>query len=367
MEHIETVVIGAGVVGLACARELARAGQEVLVLEQADVSGTETSSRNSEVIHAGIYYPTDSLKATLCVAGNKKLYAFCDEYNVAYKRCGKLIVASSDSQNENLQQLNKTAIENNVHDLRFVNTDELRELEPELSSTRALLSPSTGIIDSHAYMLALQGDLESHGGMIAFNCAVEKFDGVEASMCLTITDGTKIKADRIVNSAGLHAVALAARTKDIRASAIPNFYIAKGNYFSYSGKSPFSHLIYPVPEKAGLGVHLTLDLAGQARFGPDVQWIDEIDYAVDASRSSGFYAAIRNYWPNLPDASLLPAYSGIRPKLQGPGDAAKDFVVQTEREHGVTGLINLFGIESPGLTSSLALAEYVKNLLLRTQ
>lgn len=371
MDSVDAVVIGAGVVGLAVGRALARSGHETIVLERAGAIGTGTSSRNSEVIHAGLYYPAGSLKARLCVAGRDALYAFCESHAVPHRRCGKLVVATASNQHEALRVTQAKAAANGVP-LKWLEADAACALEPALRCTAALLSPETGIVDSHALMLALQGDLEAAGGAVALQspaCGVRVAKdrlvvavGGEAPMALA--------ARVVVNAAGLWAPSLAERMPDLSPSCRPRAFQAKGNYFALAGRAPFGRLIYPVPEQAGLGVHLTLDLAGQARFGPDVQWLppgspDQIDYRVDPSRAEAFYAAIRRYWPDLRDGALQPAYSGVRPKLHGPGEAAADFVVQGPAEHGVAGLVNLFGIESPGLTASLALADEVLGRLRR--
>jgi L-2-hydroxyglutarate oxidase LhgO len=360
-ESVECVVIGAGVVGLAVARALARAGIEVMVLEREYGIGFETSSRNSEVIHAGIYYPRGSLKARACVAGREMLYAYCAERGVPHKRLGKLIVACEESELALLDGIRARALANGVDDLEFIGANALHGLEPALAAIGGLVSPSTGIIDSHALMLAYQGDAEAAGAMVVFRAPVEggrvTADGFE--LRVGGTEAMQLSCRYLVNSAGLYAPALARRIADIPASSIPRDYLCRGVYFTLTGRAPFSHLIYPVPEKAGLGVHLTLDLAFQARFGPDVEWIDKVDYTVDPRRGDSFYAAIRRYWPDLPDGALQPGYAGIRPKIVGPGEAAGDFVVQGPAEHGIPGLVNLYGIESPGLTASLALAEHV--------
>lgn len=368
MDSVECIVVGAGVVGLAIARSLARSGREVIVLEAADAFGTETSSRNSEVIHAGIYYPKDSLKATLCVKGKQMLYAYCAAHHVACNRLGKLIVASSDEQLAALDQVVARAVDNGVDDLRLIDRKSLAALEPDLRGTAALLSPSTGIVDSHGLMLALVGELEDHGGAIAYCTRLDSVavkDGFVVGIAGAGGDEIyTMKCGMLVNAAGLGAMSVAARIDGMPRAVIPRLSLAKGNYFALSGtRAPFRHLIYPVPEAHGLGVHLTLDLAGQARFGPDVEWIDEIDYGVEPRRGDAFCAAIRKYWPDLPDGALVPAYSGIRPKIVGPNAPAADFVIQSEAQHGIRGLINLFGIESPGLTSSLAIAEHVQGLL----
>jgi L-2-hydroxyglutarate oxidase LhgO len=360
-EYVECVVVGAGVVGLAVARALARAGIEVMVLEREYGIGFETSSRNSEVIHAGIYYPQGSLKARACVAGREMLYAYCAEHGVPHKRLGKLIVACEESELALLDGIRNRALANGVGDLEFIGGNELRRMEPALAAIGGLVSPSTGIIDSHALMLAYQGDAEAAGAMVVFRAPVEggrvTADGFELSV--GGAEPAQLASRYLVNSAGLYAPALARRIAGIPASSIPRDYLCRGVYFTLTGRAPFSHLIYPVPEKAGLGVHLTLDLAFQARFGPDVEWIDTVDYTVDPRRGDSFYAAIRRYWPDLPDGALQPGYAGIRPKIVGPGEAAGDFVIQGAAEHGIPGLVNLYGIESPGLTASLALAERV--------
>ena len=365
MERVDAIVIGAGVVGLAVARALAIGGREVIVLEGARTIGTETSSRNSEVIHAGIYYPPGSLKARLCVAGKQALYRYCDEHGVPHRRCGKLLVAADEKQESKLAAIKRQADANGVTDLVALTAAEARALEPELRCVAAYLSPSTGVIDSHAFMLALQGDAESRGAMIAFRSPVTggavRDDGIQ----LDVGGATPLRiiARSVVNCAGLHAQQLAAALVGFPPAHVPPTYYAKGNYYSLSGRSPFSRLVYPMPNDAGLGVHITIDLAGQARFGPDVEWIDRIDYDVDPRRAASFYGAIREYWPGLKDGSLAPGYSGIRPKLVGPNAPAADFVIAGPRDHGVTELVNLFGIESPGLTAALAIGDHVRDLL----
>ncbi|MDH5538140.1 MAG: NAD(P)/FAD-dependent oxidoreductase [Rhizobacter sp.] len=370
MDRVDAVVIGAGVVGLAIGRALARNGHETVVLERADAIGTVTSSRNSEVIHAGLYYPTGSLKARLCVAGRERLYRYCESHGVDHRRCGKLLVASDAAQIDELQQIGRQAQANGVLDLQWLDGAQAAALEPALQAVAALHSPSTGIIDSHGLMLALQGDLERAGGALALLSPVLRLHcGADAHVVQVGGDAPmELEAGLVVNSAGLWAPALAGAMHGLAARHVPRPHYAKGSYFSLSGRSPFSRLIYPVPNDVGLGVHLTLDLAGQARFGPDVEWIapatpDQIDYRVDAQRSRGFDAEIRRYWPALPAGALQPAYSGVRPKLQAPGEPARDFELQGPAEHGVAGLLNLYGIESPGLTACLAIADEALNRL----
>lgn len=365
MADIGAIVVGAGVVGLATARELALRGHSVIVLESAGAIGTGTSSRNSEVIHAGLYYPEDSLKARLCVEGRDLLYAFCETHGVPHRRCGKLIVATDDAEIAALETLRAKGLANGCDDLVLLDRDAALALEPALACRAALHSPSTGIIDSHAYMLALQGDAEDKGAAFAFNTP---FEGATArSGEFTVrTGGTEpmeLSATILVNAAGLYASKVAAKIEGLSPEHIPPTNYAKGNYFLLSGKAPFSRLIYPAPHAHGLGVHLTLDLGGQARFGPDVEWVDAIAYEVDPHRGNGFGEAIRRYWPGLPEDALTPGYSGIRPKICGPNDPAPDFRVDDTSLHGLPGLINFFGIESPGLTASLALAREAANRL----
>jgi L-2-hydroxyglutarate oxidase LhgO len=365
MESTDCVVVGAGVVGLAIARALAQAGREVIILEAAEAIGTGISSRNSEVIHAGIYYPRDSLMARFCVAGKRALYAFCGDHGVPHKRCGKLIVATNEAEAGKLASIEARARANGVGDLRFLSAADAAALEPALACTGALLSPSTGIVDSHHLMLALLGDAEAGGASLALNAPVvggRANRGERIEIDVAGADPVTLACRLIVNAAGLDAPLIARNIAGMPKEAVPTRYFAKGNYFTLTTRSPFSHLIYPVPEPGGLGVHLTLDLGGQAKFGPDVEWVETIDYNVDPGRSERFYTAIRRYWPGLPDGSLQPGYAGIRPKIVPPAIAAQDFVVQSPREHGVPGLINLFGIESPGLTSSLALADHVAEI-----
>lgn len=365
MDNIDAVVIGAGVVGLAVARALARSGCETLVLEAEAAVGTGVSSRNSEVIHAGLYYPSGSLKARLCVAGKRALYDYCREHGVEHRQVGKLVVATQPAQHEALRGVQAQAAANGVHDLEWLDRDGVRALEPALAASAAVRSPSTGIVDTHGLMLALQGDLEHAGGAVALASPVERLvpgAGPQGRHVL-VSAGTELAARIVVNATGLGALALA-RACDARAAGYalpaPPAQLAKGNYFSLTGKAPFSRLIYPLPEGGGLGVHLTLDLGGRARFGPDVEWIDAgapIDWRVDASRAAAFDAAIRRWWPGLPEGALQPDYSGVRPKLGGPEAPSQDFRIDGPSAHGWPGLVHLLGIESPGLTSCLAIAD----------
>jgi len=362
MEQVDVIVVGAGVVGLAVARALALRGLETLVLERERTIGTGISSRNSEVVHAGLYYPSGSLKARLCVAGRGALYDYCAERGVGHRRCGKLIVATSEAQCAPLAALERQGRANGVQDLQPLNRAQAQALEPQLQCVAALLSPSTGIVDSHALMHSLQGDLEHAGGVVALGTTVSSI--VAGAPHVVQAGGMEIAARIVVNAAGLFAPALAARTQGLPAAKQPVGRFAKGHYFSLAGRPPFSRLIYPLPEAAGLGVHLTLDLAGQVRFGPDVEWVEPdaeggLDYRVDITRAAGFETEIRRYWPGLPAGALQPAYTGVRPKLQSPGEPAQDFRIDGPGEHGIDGLVNLFGIESPGLTACLALAEEV--------
>lgn len=365
MERLDCIVIGAGVVGLALARHLARSGREVVVLEAEDRIGTGISSRNSEVIHAGIYYPAGSLKARLCVAGNRALYEYCRARGVDHRRCGKLIVATDASQVEALRQLQVRAAANGVTDLQWLEADEARRLEPQLRCAAALLSPSTGIVDSHGLMRALAVDAEGAGASVVLKSPVLGGRSTPAGIEISVggIEPMTLLAHRVYNGAGLGAIAIARHIQGAKPASLPTAPVrfAKGNYFGLSGAAPFSRLVYPVPSHrglgGGLGVHLTLDLAGQARFGPDVEWVDHEGYDVDLRRADSFYAEVRKYWPGLPDQALQPAYAGIRPKLHAEGEPVPDFLIQREDAHGVPGLVNLLGIESPGLTACLALAE----------
>ena len=359
---IDTVIIGAGVVGLAVARACAQSGRQALIVERHPHIGEEVSARNSEVIHAGIYYPKNSLKAQLCVSGAAALYSYCETHGVPFQKLGKLIVAGSESQRDALRALKIKAEANGVGDLRFVEQDELIAMEPALSAVAALHSPSTGIIDTHQLMLSLLGDAESAGAVIALSANVQSGRVVGGGFELTIDDD-KISCREVINCAGLSAQYIAHSIQGIPASSIPPQYLSRGCYFSLAGKNPFSRLIYPLPNEEGLGVHLTLDLAGQARFGPDTEWVDSLDYDFSADRSANFYEAIRRYYPALVDGALQAAYAGIRPKVVGPGSTAGDFIIDGSVTHGVPGWIALYGIESPGLTASLAIGDYVLGLL----
>jgi len=360
-ETCECIVIGAGVVGLAIARALALSGREVVVLEAAEGIGTVTSSRNSEVIHAGLYYPKDSLKAILCVQGRQMLYRYLEDHGIEHIRCGKLVVASSEQEVTTLRSIEQKALSNGVHDVQWLTAGEATALEPSLVCHAALSSPSTGILDSHGYMLSLQGEAEERGSAFAFHTPV--IGGrIETDGIVLETGGEvpmRLHARMVIDAAGLGSQAVAASIAGLPQDMIPPLYYAKGNYFSLLGKPPFSQLVYPVPDQASIGLHYTRDLAGQGRFGPDVEWVPEINYDVDGRRAERFYESIRRYWPGLKDGALQPSYAGVRPKLQSPKEQPKDFLIQGPDEHGIKGLINLFGIESPGLTASLAIAEHV--------
>lgn len=371
MDKVDSIVIGAGAVGLAIARELALGGREVIIVERETLIGSITSARNSEVIHAGIYYPAGSAKARLCVAGRKLLYKYCESRNIPFDRCGKLIVATSPEQVAKLEDIRRSAAANGADDLVVLSRDEVLRMEPALHCLAALYSPSTGIIDSHSYMQALLGDATTHGANLALQSKVVSGNVAPGGIRLLVespgNDPMELLAEVVINAAGLDAPAVAASIDGLGPQHIPRAWFAKGNYYSLSGRAPFSRLVYPVPEPGGLGVHLTIDLGGQAKFGPDVQWLDiaisaDIDYRVDPARAERFYGEIRKYWPALPDQALTPAYSGVRPKISAPGSDA-DFVIQGPATHGIPGLVNLFGIESPGLTSSLALAAEVCGLV----
>ena len=371
MEQVDCVVIGAGVVGLAVAREMALQGRETILLERENAFGTISSARNSEVIHAGIYYPKDSLKAKLCVQGNRLLYEYCRDHQVATQPYGKLIVASDEAQIDDLRAILYKAQNNGVPEIKFISGEEAKALEPNLKCSAAILSSTTGIVDSHGYMLSLLGGFEDAGGMVAYQSPLISAkpigDKAQNGYLLEVggADGMQIQTQLLINCAGISAPAVAQKIEGLSKEQIPKAYFAKGNYFSLSGKSPFNHLIYPIPEPGGLGVHLTLDMGGQAKFGPDVEWLnidleDQIDYTVDPKRGDGFYEAVRRYWPGLKDGSLQPDYSGVRAKIVPPNSPAGDFCFSTPQEHKMQGLYNLYGFESPGLTSSLAIARYLE-------
>lgn len=371
MEQVDCVVVGAGVVGLAVAREMALQGRETILLEREDSFGTISSARNSEVIHAGIYYPKDSLKAKLCVEGNRLLYEYCRSHQVSTQAYGKLIVAADASQLDDLQAILYKAQNNQVPDIKMISGAQAKALEPELQCEAAVLSSSTGVVDSHGLMLSLLGGFEDAGGMVAYQSpllsAKPISNAAEGGFELTIggADGMTIQTKLLINCAGLSAPALAQKIEGLSKERIPKAYFAKGNYFSLSGKSPFSHLIYPIPEPGGLGVHLTLDMGGQAKFGPDVEWLDideesQINYTVDQGRGDGFYAAVRKYWPGLKDGSLQADYSGVRAKIVPPNAPAGDFYFEGPQQHQLNGLFNLYGFESPGLTSCLAIAQHLE-------
>lgn len=364
-ERIDCAVIGAGVVGLATARALAQAGREVLVLEAEGSIGTGTSSRNSEVIHAGIYYPPGTLKARFCVTGRSMLYDYAARKAVEFRRLGKLIVAASADEAATLSKYEAQAIANGVTDLRRLQAEEIGELEPSVRCSAAVLSPSSGIIDSHALMLSFRADLEAHGGIVVCDTKVVSGELHDAAVTLEIDGGSRLtlRARAVVNCAGLEAQAVSAKLDGLSPHTIPERFLAKGHYFSLTGRSPFRHLVYPIANAAGLGTHVTLDLAGNARFGPDVQWTEVVDYGFDAARKGGFVEAIRRYYPQLDDSRLLPAYTGMRPKISGPGQAAADFCIRGPADHSARPYVALYGIESPGLTASMAIAEYVEELL----
>jgi L-2-hydroxyglutarate oxidase LhgO len=369
MDRVDAIVIGAGVVGLAVARALATSGRETIVAEAQTAIGQGVSSRNSEVIHAGLYYPPGSLKAAMCVRGKQLLYELCETHGVSYRNCGKLVVANGDAEAASLRGLQDRAVANGVP-VQWLDAAQAHALEPALRCTAALLSPTTGIVDSHGLMLALQGDLENAGGMVALGSAVQSAvmgQGGEPHV-VRMADGSEVATTVLVNASSLHACALARQFEGLDARFVPHEFFAKGNYYALSGRAPFTHLIYPAPADAWLGVHLTLDLGGQAKFGPDLEWLDledpdRIDYTVDPKRADGFYAEVRRYWPGLPDGSLQPSYSGVRPKIHARHEKAPDFPIDGPPLHGVPGLVNLFGIESPGLTSALAIAERVVDQL----
>jgi L-2-hydroxyglutarate oxidase LhgO len=364
MERVDCIVVGAGVVGLAIARRLGQAGREVVVVEAANDIGTGASSRNSEVIHAGIYYPAGSQMARHCVRGRHALYGYCRDHDIAHRRCGKLIVATSAEEADRLAAIRARAEANGVTDLALLDAAQAQAIEPALRCSAALLSPSTGIIDSHAFMLSLRGEAEDAGVAFAFNAPILQAKAAGDAMVVDIggTAPLTLACALLLNAAGIQAPAVARTIDGMPAAKIPTAYFAKGNYFSCTHRAPFTHLIYPVPEPGGLGVHLTLDLNGQAKFGPDVEWVNGVDYSVDPGRAARFYPAIRRYWPDLPDGALIPAFAGVRPKIVPPAVASQDFMIQGPRDHRVPGLVNLFGIESPGLTSSLSIADHVADI-----
>ncbi len=363
MDRIDVAVIGAGVIGLAIARALALAGREVIVLERETAIGTGISSRNSEVIHAGMYYPANSLKARLCVEGNKRLRAYADEHHIPYRMTGKLIVAADTDEELALNAILEKGRLNGVTGLRAISASEAGQLEPNLRCRAALYSEQTGIIDSHAFMLSLRGQAEAHGAAVAFDAPVLGGSRAPDGVRLRIggAEPMEIVANAVIIASGLAACATA---RSLGLSNVPREFLCKGSYFTLSGKSPFSRLVYPVPSQAGLGVHFTLDMAGQGRFGPDVEWIEQEDYRVDAGRADAFYESVRRYWPDLPNGALAAGYAGIRPKICGPDAPAADFQIAGPQQNGVEGVIALYGIESPGLTSSLALAEMIRHRLM---
>ena len=365
-ESLDVVVIGAGVIGLAIARELALAGRDVIVLERNERIGEETSSRNSEVIHAGIYYPTGSLKARLCVRGKDLLYQYCADKGVPHHRCGKVMVALNGEQEARLQALRDQAVINGVDDLKPLSCEDVANLEPEIRCRAGLLSPSTGIVDSHNLMLSLQGDLEAAGGSVAVLSKFASGSIADNGIKLSVKSGSEsldIRARAVINAAGLYATEVAGDIAGLDPRHVLRTRYAKGTYFVLQRKSPFKHLIYPMPRGTWLGIHVTLDMAGQTRFGPDEEWITKIDYRLDASRAGIFAEAIETYWHAITEDAIAPGYVGIRPKIVDQRDPPGDFVIQSAKQHGVDGLINLYGIESPGLTSSLAIAEEVAGML----
>jgi L-2-hydroxyglutarate oxidase LhgO len=358
---MQVMVIGAGVVGLAIAREAALRGHDVIVVEAADAIGTGTSSRNSEVIHAGLYYPTGSKRALHCPRGRRMLYAYCESHGIPHRKIGKLFIVTKDADIPKLAAIHAQALANGVENVTMLDAGEAKRMEPSLFCVAAFHSAETGIVDSHRFMLALEGDIEDRGGVIAFNTPVERIahEGAGWRVDFGGAEPGSITVDAVINSAGHGAQRIARATDGYPAARVPKLVLAKGNYFGFAGRAPFARLIYPAPVPGGLGIHITLDLAGRMRFGPDVEWIDAMDFNVDPRRGDAFYAAIRTYWPGLPDNSLFPDYAGIRPKVTGPGEPAADFMIDGPAEHGLPGLVHLFGIESPGLTSALSLAEEV--------
>lgn len=374
--EVECLVIGAGVVGLAVARALAMQGRDVWLIEQESQVGMQTSSRNSEVIHAGIYYPQGSLKAELCVEGRRLLYSYCNAKKIPFKRCGKLIVAKDPSQITDLKRIEQHALANGVNDLKFLDKAGVQQIEPSLDVAAALLSPSTGILDSHAYMQQLLADFQSASGQLVVNTRLSVSSVDQGGVTFNLQgQGAQLTAKYCVNAAGLNAIGLFKEIEGFPQACLPLASYAKGSYFSYSAKTPFSHLIYPIPVPGGLGIHLTLDMAGAAKFGPDVEWLERslpdkhassvegFDYAVDPEKSASFAKAISEYWPNVDEAKLAAAYAGVRPKISTQHESDGDFIIQGSNIHGVKGLVNLFGVESPGLTASLAIAARVSEIL----
>ena len=366
---IQTIVIGAGVVGLACARSLAKSGREVLIIEQHDAIGTETSARNSEVIHAGIYYPKGSLKAELCVTGREMLYRYCQENGIEHKRTGKLIVTTAEEQIEAPNGIKAKAFENGVTDLTWLSKNEALEREPALHCVGALHSPSTGIVDSHQLMVTLLGEAENNGATLALNTKVTSVNRENGLFTVNTQDADgeemSLTCNELIVAGGLHSQTLGRNFTGLPANTVPPQHYARGCYFTLSGKAPFSTLIYPAPEQAGLGIHLTLDMGGQARFGPDVTWVDEPNYDVPEERRAAFAQAIRKYYPDLNEDALQTGYAGVRPKIQSPDEPARDFMIADENLHGLNGLVMLYGIESPGLTASLAIGEKVTDLIIK--
>jgi len=363
-DQLDCIVVGAGVVGLAVARSLAVDGREVVVLEAEPEIGMHTSSRNSEVIHAGLYYKEDSLKARLCVEGKELLYRYCEDRNIPHQRIGKIIVASHENESAKLEAIHEQAMKNGVDDLSFVDKARVREMEPEVQCHTGLFSPSTGIIDSHSLMLSMQADIEAHGGSVLTHSRVSSLGTAASGFWLTIENvEEEFGCKTLINAAGLWATDIATEVGQLDVDHSEQVHFAKAHYFAYPGRSPFKHLVYPIPIDGGLGVHATNDMGGAARFGPDVEWVDEIDYGFDENRTDRFIESIKKYFPGLDESKLTPAYTGIRPKLSGAGGEPRDFVIQGPSDHGIAGLVNLLGIESPGLTASLAIGEYVRDIL----
>jgi L-2-hydroxyglutarate oxidase LhgO len=360
---MQVLVVGAGVVGLGIARAVARAGHEVIVAEAETAIGTITSSRHSEVIHAGLYYPTNSLRARHCPRSRRMLYEYCATRGIPHRKTGKLVVATNDTELKKLDEIYKQAQVNGCENLALIDAAAVKKLEPEVFCVGAMNSPETGVIDSHSYMLALRGEVEDHGGAIALNTRIERLVKTPAGWEVHFGAGETIVVDAVINAAGLGAQKLARATEGYPQERVPKLALAKGNYFAYAGRPVFKRLVYPTPVPGGLGTHVVLDLAGRMRFGPDVEWIERENYDVDPRRADVFYASIRKYWPGLPDNSLVPDYAGIRPKISGPGEPALDFIIDAPKDHGVPRLVMLFGIESPGLTASLSIGEEVASYL----